>query len=116
MTPTQKVKLKQVLESNTKWPLVIVGMVANPAPDAIIIPATIAERDLHTDALVIKPNIVIDGLDKIPAAKQEKFVTLLKDRRTGMNKLPADTRIIIPVMSADKLSKQIKDLVLIYNV
>lgn len=115
MTPTQKVKLKTVAEQNQGWPLVIVGFVANQSKDATIVPAIISARALHTDTIAIKPNIVIDGLDKISAAAQAKFITLLKDRRTGMRKLPADTRIFIPVESADKLSPVIKKLVLIYN-
>lgn len=116
MTPAQNAKLTQVLQSNTTWPLVIVGMMAARAPNATVIPASIAERELHNDTMAIKPFIVIDGLDNISPDAQRKFVPLLKDRRTGMHKLPADVRIIVPVRSAEKLSKQIKDLVLIYNV
>lgn len=106
--------LTRVLQSNTKWPIIIVGMVANPAPNATIISATISERDLNTNPMVIKQNLVIDGLDKIPNPDQAKFITLLKDRRIGTHKIPMSTRIIIPVLSADKISEKIKKLVLIY--
>lgn len=108
--------LKRVLSSNITWPLIVVGVGVRPDVDTVIIPATISERDLHTDMLVVKQNLVIDGLDRISPDQQKKFITLLKDRRTGLRKLPADTRIIIPVRSADKLSSEIKKLALIYNV
>lgn len=116
MTPTQNAKLNTVLKSNTKWPLIIVGMIAAPAANATIVPADIAERDLHNDTLPIKPYIVIDGLDTVPAPHQDKFIPLLKDRRIGTRKLPAHIRIVIPVRRGDKLSDEIKKLSLIYNV
>lgn len=108
--------LNKVLNSNTTWPLIVVGAAAQPAPNATIIPATISERDLHTDTLVIKQFLVIDGLDQISTKQQEKFIKLLKDRRTGMRKLPLDTRIIIPITDANKLAHNIKQLALIYHV
>jgi hypothetical protein len=108
-------KLKKVLQDNKKWPLIIVGVAAQGSNDATIIPATVPERDLHAGALVIKQYLVIDGLDGIDGREQEKFITLLKDRRIGLRKLAPETRIIIPVRSADNVSQKIKSLCLVWE-
>ena len=115
MNPTQKLKLQQLLKNNKYWPLLIVCADIQKSDDTSIIPATISERDLHTDMLVIKPYLLIEGLDAISKQEQEKFITLLKDRRTGLRKLPDNVQILIPVKAKENLSQKILDLVLIWN-
>ena len=118
---SKKLKLKTVLMSNKKWPLIIAGATATDF-NAPVMPAKISARDLNTGEWVgelinLKKNqMVVDGLDKLSIADQQKFITLLKDRRVGPYKFPTDIQIIIPVKFADKLDRTIKDLCLIYNV
>ena len=118
---SKKIKLKTVLMNNRKWPLIIVGGVATDF-NAPILPATISPRDLNicdwvTELVAMNTDqMVIDGLDKLRVSDQQKFITLLKDRRAGLHKLPDNIQIIIPVKFVDKLDKKIKELALVYNV
>lgn len=121
----KKIKLKSVLESNTRWPLLIGGAAASDFAGPVM-PATISPRDLNTgnwvgelgdlgagmDRLVM----IIDGMDKLTPRAQEKFIRLIKDRRGGMHKLPDNVQIVIPVKNVNSISDQIKRLALIYNV
>ncbi|MDR1337736.1 MAG: hypothetical protein LBJ73_01760 [Rickettsiales bacterium] len=118
---SRKIKLKTVLAGNTKWPLVIVGAIAADF-DAPVMPAIIPERDLNTGGWVGElidmraARMVIGGLDKLSDTQQQKFARLLKDRRAGTRRMPDNIQIIILVESANVLSKQIRDLCLVWNV
>jgi hypothetical protein len=118
---SKKIKLKTVLENNRRWPLIITGAAAEDF-NAPIMPAAISPRDLNAGDWIAElvrlaaDRLVIDGLEELAPDSQEKFITLLKDRRAGLHKLPEDVQIIIPARSADELSKEIKNLSLIYNV
>ena len=114
MTPIER--LKKVWAGNKEWPLIIEGAALQDSPDSATIPATIPERDLHSDTIAVKPYLIIDGLDRISGKEQEKFITLLKDRRTGMRKLPAGVHIVIPVRYASNLSDKIKNLALLWEL
>ena len=60
--------------------------------------------------------LVIDGLDTVSQAEQEKFLPLLKDRRAGMFKLPPNIQIVMPVQRAAAVSKKIKAVSLMWEV
>jgi hypothetical protein len=113
---TRKLGLKTVLRDNKKWPLVVVGAGGFDFGGAIL-SAKASERELNAASWAAKVSdvLVIDGLDKVSPAAQEKFISLFKDRRAGKNKLSDKVQMIIPVASAGKLSKKIKDLVMIYH-
>ncbi len=121
----KKIKLKSVLESNMRWPLLIGGAAASDFVGPVM-PATISPRDLNTGnwvgelgdmgAGMARLVMIIDGMDKLTPRGQEKFIRLIKDRRGGMRKLPDNVQIVIPVKNVELISDQIKRLALIYNV
>jgi len=122
----KKIKLKMLMENNRAWPLVIGGAMASDIRDAAVMPATISVRDLNTGEWVAELEtlgrgrdwfpMVIDGLDKLTPAAQEKFIRLVKDRRAGIYKLPKNIQIIIPVKNISRVSQEIQKLALVYNV
>lgn len=122
----KKIKLKMLMENNHRWPLVIGGATASDIRGGAVMPANISVRDLNTGEWVAELEImgrgrdwfpmVIDGLDKLTSASQEKFIRLVKDRRAGIYKLPNNIQIIIPVKDIARVSQEIQKLALIYNV
>lgn len=115
MSQVRQAKLEQVLKDNKEWPLVIVNAKAGDFADATIIPSSIAANDLYT-GFESKPLLLIEELDNISEQEQEKFISLLKDRRMGSSKLPRDVQIIIPVKSKNSLSKKIQSLCLFWEL
>ena len=126
MNEEAKNKLSKVLSDNTKNPLIIVSDEDIVLENTITINATISERDLHIESMWHKKImlrhsnkhlfLVINGLDNIEAEEQDKFIHLLKDRRSGTFKLPDYVQIVIPVKDKEKVSKQIKSLSLLWEV
>ena len=123
---SKKIKLKMLVENNRKWPLIIGGATANDFSKSAVMPATISERDLHTGQWVAEletmgrgrefVQMVIAGMDKLAPDEQLKFVCIVKDRRAGMYKFPANVQIIIPVADVSRVCREIQKLSLIYNV
>lgn len=123
---SKKIKLKMLVENNRKWPLIIGGATANDFSKSAVMPATISDRDLHTGQWVAEletmgrgrefVQMVIAGMDKLFPDEQLKFVRIVKDRRAGMYKFPANVQIIIPVADVSRVCREIQKLSLIYNV
>lgn len=123
---SNKIKLKMLVENNRKWPLIIGGATANDFSKPAVMPATISPWDLNTGQWVAEletmgrgrefVQMVIAGMDKLTPDEQLKFVRIVKDRRAGMYKFPANVQIIIPVADVSRVCREIQKLSLIYNV
>lgn len=126
MNEEAKNKLKKVLSSNSKNPLIIVLNEDVTFENSVTINATINERDLHMESMWQKKImlrhsdkhlfLVISGLDNVEIDEQNKFSHLLKDRRSGNFKLPEYVQIVIPIKNKEKVSNQIKSLSLLWEV
>ncbi len=126
MNEEAKNKLSKVLSNNAENPLIIVSDENITFENTVTINANINERDLHIESMwqkkIMLRNsnkhlfLVINGLDNIEAEEQDKFIHLLKDRRSGTFKLPDYVQIVIPVKDKEKVSKQIKSLSLLWEV
>lgn len=115
-----QIKLKQVLENNRKWPLVIAGSSADDF-DGVVLSARSGEKELYKNGLYTPvwisalesegaDMLVIEGLDEISPDEQENFISLLKDRRAGTYKVSDHVQIVIPVKEKEKLSSKIQSL------
>ena len=116
MTPAQKLKLKQVVEQNAKWPLAVIGATPSDFAKATVIPANIPDQDLWDLNFPMSDKLVIDGLDTLSEPEQEKFITLLKDRSGITNTLPEDTQIILTVKNRDALAQTIQRLLIFWEI
>ena len=130
-----KSKLINIINNNTKWPLVLEGLSSKKFPKAVVVPADLPSSELGviSDETGLKyPDwikeimdkskqskkviLCIDGLDTISQDSQEKFYGLMKYKGVNGFKFPEETQIIITVDDASKLSKKILDLALVYKV
>lgn len=126
MDTKAEVKLKQVLSSNPGHPLLLIGASGFEFENYVGLSASIDERELHIPmnwhkllekkAQKSKAYLIIEGLEQLGEQKQEKFAGLLKDRRAGGYKLPANVQIIIPVAEKNKISKKIQSLSLLWEI
>lgn len=126
MTTKTELKLEQVLRNNPLIPIVIAGKKGFEAENFVPLPAGINERELHIpsgwhklldlQAQDERVYLVIEGLDEAAPVDQDKFTGLLKDRRAGNYKLPANAQIVIPVRDKEKLSEKIRALVLVWDI
>lgn len=126
MTTKTKLKLEQVLRNNPLQPLVIAGNEIPEMENSISLMASVDERELHIPsgwhkllemkAQNQKAYLVIESLDEVDCEKQEQFAGLVKDRRAGNYKLPANVQIVIPVRDKSRLSKKIQLLSLIWDI
>lgn len=126
MDKKAELKLMQVLQNNPAHPLVIAGESDIRLENFVSLDAGIDERELHlpthwhklleTKSKSKKAYLIISGLDKIDGARQEIFAPLLKDRRAGNFKLPANVQIVVPVADKSKLSRRILSLALVWDI
>ncbi len=140
MTKAQILKLKQVLENNRSWPMILSGIDTStylnetgefPLANAIQINAFIPEDQLHksnaltplwmneVDEKTSKTDtsyLVIEGLDTISKEVQKKFIPLIKDRRAGLYKLPGTVQIIIPVADKTSVENSIQSFCLTWDL
>ncbi len=127
MSKEANIKLKQVLDNNRKWPIIIEGLKSSELKSCIILSAKTTAMQLHQSATVDplwiheimqKPEtrfLIVDGLDDVDFEKQADFEQLLKDRQAGFYRLPDTMQIVIPVADLDKVSKKIQSLSLIWK-
>jgi len=124
---TSRLRLKQVLKNNRGHPLIVVGATSSDFEGAVSVamPANIAPRDLNAVdwgaelagmARNDKITLLIEDLDKLTPLAQQKFISLLKDRRAGTKKLPEGVQLVIPIQNLGKISKDIQRLALIWNL
>ncbi len=121
-----EVKLKQVLAANSAHAVIVVGATDFEFENYVRLSADIDERELHIPmhwhkllemkAKKPKAYLIVDGLESLDRKEQGKFAGLLKDRRAGNYKLPANVQIVIPVAQRDKVSAQIQSLALVWEV
>lgn len=131
MTQAQSMKLKQVLENNRKWPLIIVGAPEAYFQEDICLSADLSASELYqmggqipvwiqvlNDVVTQKgqARLVIEGLDQLEKVEQEKFVTLLKDKRAGTYQLPTSVQIVMPVTDKAKIADKIQAISLSWTV
>lgn len=100
--------------------LLIVGAKTSDFAEYPMIEADISVQDLikHIEHLESIPQrlrkkmlLVINGLDKVSADEQAKFIPLLKDRQIMASKLPDIVQIVMPVDDADAVSHATKSLI-----
>lgn len=124
-------KIKQVIENNRKWPIIIENVKPQDIDNAIIIDSKIPAKDLgiiaNSDGNKIpnwvlemmmnhKKNIasilVISGIDQIDMSEQEKFVGLLKFKGINGYTFPTDLAIVLTCADGnyDLVSPKIKSL------
>lgn len=125
-------KLNDILNNNSQWPLIIEGGSSNDFPSPVIIPATTPSSELGLIpsehglkypfwAMEIKLKaqkskkiiVCIDNLDAIPLEEQEKFYGMIKYKGVNGFKFPENAQIIITVSNANKISKRLANLCLI---
>lgn len=126
MTEKEKIKLEQVLVNNPAHPVIVVGVQNVGEENSIVLAAGVNERDLHMPSFWQKitdlkarnnsVRLVIEGLDELMPVEQEKFLPLIKDRRAGNYKLPANVQIVIPVADKGKVCSKIQSLSLVWEV
>lgn len=125
MTTQTALKLEQVLNNNPQQPVIVIGASDLKISNFIDLPADIDERELHIPShwhkrLNIKAEnnkavLFIGNLDSVPLQKQEQFARLLKDRRAGNYKLPANVQIVISASDKNRLSEKICSLALVWD-
>lgn len=126
MVSKSRFLLEQFLRNNQQQPLLIASDIKFEPYNFVALPAEIEERELHLksewQSLLNKKSesgkvyVLITNLDEVSAAKQEQFIPLLKDKRAGRYKLPANAQIIMPVKNDAKISEKIKKLSLVWKV
>lgn len=126
MTEKEKIKLEQVLANNPAHPVIVAGTQNAGEENSVVLAADMNERDLHMPSFWQKitdlkarnntVRLVIEGLDALAPAEQEKFVPLIKDRRAGNYKLPANVQIVIPVAEKGRVCPKIQSLSLVWEV
>lgn len=126
MNVAKKMLLKHILDDNSFYPIILSGMEKITLPACVSLPANIDERELFMpsewnkkldfEAQNKKAYLLIEGLDKLAPAQQDKFCMLLKNRRAGNYKLPDNVGIIIPVVSKSMLSQEVLSLSLLWDV
>jgi len=126
-------KLKEVVENNYKWPLILEGVTPDYFPSGVIVEGDIDSSKLESfetvngekipawlTALNISSKkydralLIINGIDEVDKNEQEKFMYILKGSSTCT--LPENTQILLTVKDAEKVSAKIKQLCIIYKV
>ncbi len=101
MIKTRSEQLKKVMENNRDWALILEGAREEEIGEGLRIDARISEEELNRGGYKEKikeaEKIIIANMDKVGYNEQEKFMSLLKDRRLNGQKLPEKVQVIIPV-------------------
>ncbi len=101
MVKTRSEQLKKVMENNRDWALIMEGAAEEEIGEGLRIDARITEDELNRGDYKVRmkeaEKIIIANMDKVGHTEQEKFMSLLKDRRLNGQKLPEKAQIIIPV-------------------
>lgn len=135
MTEEMKSKLVKILNDNTKWPLIIEGVLSSNFPASIVIPATTPSSELGiipgetglklpswAMEILLKAKkskkiiVCIGELDEISQEEQEKFYGMIKYKGLNGFKFPEGTQIIITAKNTKKISKRISSLALSFKV
>ena len=118
-------KFNEVLNNNTKHPIIVEGLGPHDIAGAVIIPATISMFDLGSlssdkPAWVaqlesISANrkfLVINRIDTLKDDEQEKFAWLLQNRQDNGYKLGNDVQILLAIApgSLGRINQKIKSL------
>jgi len=112
-----KTKAEKIAQIKTEFiderALLIEGAEVADFAEYLCIPAKITTQELIkcVDSLKKKKTfMVVEGMDKVSAEEQEKFVPLLKDRQILYSKLPEKVQILIPVKKVKSVSRAIQSL------
>ncbi len=124
-------KIKEVIENNRKWPIIIENIEARNIDNAIIINSKISNKDLGiipnengnkmptwilemilNDKKNVVSTLVISDIDQIDMIEQEKFIGILKFKGINGYSFPAGTSIVLTCRKGnyDLVSPKIKDL------
>ena len=123
MQGNYKIKFSQMLKNNPQHAVLTETGGGLDLKHTVVLPANIEERELHIPShwhqkllmqlsMVDKVYLMIEDIDKISAKEQEKFVSLLKDRRAGNFKLPDGVQIVISCSHMNQVCDSIKKLAL----
>lgn len=124
-------KIKEVIDNNRKWPIIIENIEARNIDNAIIINSKISNKDLGiipnengnkmptwilemilNDKKNVVSTLVISDIDQIDMTEQEKFIGILKFKGINGYSFPAGTSIVLTCRKGnyDLVSPKIKDL------
>lgn len=124
-------KIKQVIENNRKWPIIIENVKPQDIDNAIIIDSKIPNKDwgiipnengnkmptwilemILNDKKNVVSTLVISDIDQIDMTEQEKFIGILKFKGINGYSFPAGTSIVLTCADGnfDLVSPKIKGL------
>ena len=125
-------KLKEVVKNNYKWPLLLGNVTSDYFSTAVVLSAEENINNLEvgytsdgdklptwlTELNIIsqkydRPMLVIDRIDKLELAEQEKFKYILKGSSSCV--LPKNTQILLTVDNLNKVSNKLRQLCIIYE-
>ena len=128
-----KENLKEVLENNKKWPILLVNVNTEEIINSFVINADISNEELAVlvdDKGQTTPNwlkqlqvksklenntvLIISNIDSVAEEEQNKFYGLLKYKALNGIELPLNSQIVLTCTSEEKISKKIKDLCIIF--
>ena len=128
-------KLKSILNNNSKWPIIIQGATAKNFPKAVVLNGDTKSEELgilSTENGLVYPNwvneineklkaskkvlLIIDGIDKLELADQEKFYGIIKYSGINGYKFPAGVQIVMPVEDINKVNRKIFSLSINFNM
>ncbi|MBE5746050.1 MAG: hypothetical protein E7359_02050 [Clostridiales bacterium] len=134
MAQNKRLKLINILNNNTSWPIILENVSSKDFETSVVLPANINSSELGIkidDKGLCYPSwlnnikkqegentilLVIDKLDEISFEEQEKFYGIIKYKGVNGYKFPSETQIIITVKNKDNVSKKISSLCLSYKV
>ncbi len=120
--------LTQILKKNSTHPIIVEGGLEKEmmGPHVVFLSADVKKSALSSCAfwktlfagcdLSKQTFLVIEGLEKLSASDQEKFVPLLARRRMGSERLSDRVTMLIPVSDQHKISETVRSLCVIWVV
>ena len=115
-------KILQILKDNPTYPILLKARGRLGLKNMIKLPVTTSCSEMAVPTrwkhkVLMKENddkvyLCIENIDKISVEEQEKFVPLIKDKRAGNFKLPANVQIVISAKDLNNVAIEIKKFAL----
>ena len=122
MNAKEKIKFTQILKNNPTYSVLVKTDTKLELDNMIKLPVALPASELAVPTrwnqkVLMKENdekvyLCIENIDKISIDEQEKFLPLIKDKRAGNFKLPANVQIVISAKDFAKVAPQIKKFAL----
>ena len=113
MIQKRRIQELHILKNNPFMPVIVYELNENDFQNKRVLKAEIEERALHSpsffEGLLLSDKekifLLIEGIEALAQAEQEKFIPLLKDRRLGGKKLPDMVQIVLLMKENKELNK-----------